>query len=392
VGRSVTLVLVDAQGTLLGVLPPFDVAVPWWQEVDEVVAGARSRHGVDVQVLRLLCGDRPNPPGGAVTYLAQTFDPPPDGLAFVEVDLSPRPHRAAYAEPGGPAASTAWALAALAALGTPRAVAVQQRTWNLSAIWRLDAGGAPVAWLKQVPAFFGHEAATLGLVAGVSPGLAPPLLAAGADGRMLLAHASGEDRYGAGAGFRALVAADVHPVQAHFAGRVDELLAAGVPDRRNLEPWLRSAAEPYYAAIPGLEKVVASLPETLDAVAACAVPHTLLHGDLHPGNVRTDGDVRVIMDWGDATVAHPAFDIIRLTGDLPPSEAAPLVAAWARRWRRTAPGSDPERAVELLRPVAALRAAAVYAGFLAGIELSEWPYHDADVPQALGIAAAAALP
>jgi Ser/Thr protein kinase RdoA (MazF antagonist) len=116
-----------------------------------------------------------------------------------------------------------------------------------------------------------------------------------------------------------------------------------------------------------------------------------MHGDLHPGNVRADGDIRVIMDWGDATVAHPAFDIIRLTGDLPAGEAAPLVAAWAKRWRETAPGSSPERAVELLRPVAALRAAAVYADFLASIERSEWPYHDADVPYALGIAAAAAL-
>jgi len=167
----VTLVLVDAEGALLGALPPFDVAVPWWQEVADVVAGARSRHGVDVQVLRLLHGDRPNPPGGSVTYLAQTFDAPPAGLTPVEANLSPQPHRAAYADAGGPAASTAWAIAALAALGTPGAVAVQHRTWNLSAIWRLDAGGAPVAWLKQVPEFFGHEAATLGLVAGVAPGL-----------------------------------------------------------------------------------------------------------------------------------------------------------------------------------------------------------------------------
>jgi Phosphotransferase enzyme family len=388
----VTLVLVDAEGALLGALPPFNVAVPWWQEVADVVAGARARHGVDVQVLRLLHGDRPNPPGGTVTYLAQTFDAPPAGLTPIEADLSPHPCRAAYAEPGGPAASTAWAIAVLAALGTPGAVAVQQRTWNLSAIWRLDAGGAPVAWLKQVPAFFGHEPATLRLVAGVAPGLAPPLLAAGDDGRMLLAHAPGEDRYGAGAGFRALVAADVHPVQAHFVGRVEELLAAGVPDRRDLEPWLRAAAEPYCASIPGLEKVVAALPETLDAVAACGVPATLMHGDLHPGNVRADGDIRVIMDWGDATVAHPAFDIIRLTGDLPAGEAAPLVAAWAKRWRETMPGSNPERAIELLRPVAALRAAAVYADFVAGIDRSERPYHDADVPYSLGIAAAAAIP
>jgi Ser/Thr protein kinase RdoA (MazF antagonist) len=124
-------------------------------------------------------------------------------------------------------------------------------------------------------------------------------------------------------------------------------------------------------------------------VAACGLPDTLVHGDLHPGNVRSDGAVRVLMDWGDTTVSNPAFDILRLTGDLPEPEAARLVSAWAHRWRRDAPGCAPERAVELLRPVASLRAAAVYAGFLAAIEPAERPYHVADVPDALAAAVAA---
>jgi aminoglycoside phosphotransferase (APT) family kinase protein len=389
-GRTVTLVLLDAGGRLLGALPRFDVEVPWWQEVDVVVDGARARHGIGVQVLRLLHADRPQPPGGQVTYLAQTGDRPPSGLAPVDVDLSPQPNRAAYAEPGGPAASAAWAVRALAALGTPGAVAVQQRTWNLSAIWHLDVAGAPVAWLKQVPAFFGHEAAVLGLVAGVVPALAPRLLAAGPDGRILLAHAAGEDRYGAGAGFRALIAADIHPVQEHFVGRAGDLLAAGVPDRRDLGPWLAAAADPYRDRIPGVGGLLDRLPERLDAIAACGMPDTLVHGDLHPGNVRSGGTGRVLMDWGDATVGHPALDILRLTGDLSDADAEPLVAAWVNRWRATVPGCDPERAVELMRPVAALCAAAAYAGFLARIEPSEWPYHAADVPAALTAAVAAA--
>jgi hypothetical protein len=389
-GRTVTLVLLDAAGGLLGALPPFDVDVPWWQEAGVVVDGARARHGIDVQVLRLLHADRPHPPGGHVTYLAQTGDRPPPGLSPADVDLSPHPNRAAYAEPGGPAASAAWAVDALAALGTPGAVAVQQRTWNLSGIWRLDVDGAPVAWLKQVPAFFAHEAAVLGLIAGVSPGLAPPLLAAGPDGRMLLANAPGEDRYGAGADFRALIAADVHPVQAHFVGRAGELLAAGVPDRRDLGPWLAAAASAYRNRIPGLANLLDRLPQRLAAVAACGMPDTLVHGDLHPGNVRSDGTTRVLMDWGDATVGHPALDILRLTGDLPDAEAEPLIAAWTERWRATAPGCDPGRAVDLMRPVVALSGAAVYAGFLDRIEPSEWPYHADDVPAALTAAVAAA--
>jgi hypothetical protein len=384
-------VLVDGRGALLGALPPFDVDVPWWPEVGEIVAAARARWQIDAQVLRLLCADGTAAPGGGrVTYLGEALSTPEVSLAPAEVDLSPEPHRAPYAEPGGPAASMRWAVDALATLGTPGATATQRKTWNLSAIWRLDAAGAPVAWLKQVPAFFDHEAAVLGLVAGVAPGLVPPVLATGADGRTLLAHVPGEDRFGAGADFCALVAEDFHPVQAHFAGRADELLAAGVPDGRLDTAAYERLAEPFYDTIDGLHELIAALPDRLAEAAACGLPDTLVHGDLHPGNVRAEGDMRVIMDWGDASVGSPVFDILRLGGGL--NDPAPLVEAWARRWRESVPGSDPGRAVELLAPVTELRAAAAYAAFLANIEPTERPYHAADVPDRLGNAVARALP
>lgn len=383
-----TLVLVDPAGALLGALPPFEVSTPWWQEMGEVVAGA----GTGLQVLRLLHGDRPSPPGGHVTYLAQLTAPLSSlssVLTPVDIDLAPHPHRAAYAEPGGPAASTSWAVESLAALGTPGATAHQQRTWNLSAIWRLDADGAPVAWLKQVPSFFAHEPATLGLVGGVVPGLVPPLLAVGAEGRMLLAHVPGADRYGAGDDLCGEIAAAFHPVQAHFAGRTDELSAAEIPPGPLDATRVARVAEPYLTTIEGLRELIDDLPRRFAEVAECGLPDTLVHGDLHPGNARTDDDGRLsIMDWGDCTIGHPAFDILRLTGDL--EDAAPLLAEWARRWQETAPGSDPLRAVALLRPVAALRGAVTYAAFLAAIEPAEHPYHAADVPDGLAEAVAAA--
>jgi hypothetical protein len=42
-----------------------------------------------------------------------------------------------------------------------------------------------------------------------------------------------------------------------------------------------------------------------------------------------------------------------------------------------------------MRPVAPLYGAAVYAGFVANIEPSEWPYHADDVPASLSAAVAA---
>ncbi|GAA2866378.1 hypothetical protein Acy02nite_38520 [Actinoplanes cyaneus] len=377
-----TLVLVDPAGELLGALPPFTVDSPWWQETAEVVAAA----GADVTVLRLLHADRPAPPGGHVTYLAETRERPA-GLTPLGADLVPHAQRAPWAEPGGPGATLAWAAGVLDRLGLPRVTASQQRTWNLSAIWRMDGPGGPVAWLKQVPGFFAHEPVVLGLVASVAPGLVPYVMASGASGRMLLAHVPGEDRYGAGADLCAAVSEAFHPVQAHFAGRLDEL--GGVPDKRLDVGRFVNVAAPYVGGIPGLAELIDGLPERLAAAAACGLPDTLLHGDLHPGNVRTSGGAGpVIVDWGDSAIGNPAFDLLRLAEGLESPE--PLVTAWARRWREAVPGCDPERAVELLRPVAALQAAATYAGFLANIEQAEWPYHASDVPECLAAAASAA--
>jgi len=371
----VTLILVDPAGGVLGAMPPFEVSVPWWQEVGEIV----SRTGV--QVLRLLHGDRPMPPGGHVTYLAETSRPPA-GLTPVAVDRSSEPRRAAYAQVGGPAATLDWAASVFGF-----AAAHQQRTWNLSAIWRLDdAAGAPVGWVKQVPSFFAHEPAALRLVDEVAPGMVPPLVAAGPAGRMVLGHVPGEDGYGAGAGVCAAISAAFHPVQVRLAGQVPRLAQAGVPDGRVL---CLDFAEPFYAEIPGLRELIEDLPRRMAAVAECGLPDTLVHGDLHPGNVRIGADGRLtIMDWGDCRIGNPAFDILRLVERL--DEPGPVVSEWAYNWARSVPGSDPQRAADLLRPVAALRGAVIYADFLAAIEPAEHPYHAADVPACLAAAVRAA--
>jgi hypothetical protein len=386
----VTLVLVDPAGRPLGALPPYEVPEPWWQDVGSVVAQARQRHGLDVAVLRLLAADRPEPHGGAVTYLGQVDDPQPHlPLAPARVDPTPDPLRAPWAQPGGPARSLAWATAQLRRLGRPATRVAQQRAWNLSAIWRLD-GDHGTAWLKQVPAFFRHEAAVLRWLDHAAPRTAPALLADDAAGRMLLDHVPGEDRYAADADERDAIAVDQHTIQLRAADEVERLVAAGVPDQRGdaLARWIRATLAPHETSV--VDDLLDGLDERLAEVRACGLPDTLVHGDLHPGNVRGDGDRRVIIDWGDAFVGHPAFDILRLTETLNPGTAAPLLGAWNLRWRATVPGCDPDRAVGLLRPVAPLRMAAVYATFLANIEPSERPFHTADVPACLARAAAEA--
>jgi hypothetical protein len=209
---------------------------------------------------------------------------------------------------------------------------------------------------------------------------------------MLLAHVPGEDGYGAGPEVCAEIAAEFHPVQAHFAGRIDELLATGMPDRRLAVELFAPVAAPFLNVIDGLRAVLDGLPRRLDEIAQCGLPDTLVHCDLHPGNARVGSGSAVLMDWGDSAVSHPALDILRLTGELTGPEAQELIAAWALRWRAAVPGSDPARAVELMRPVASLVGAVIYTAFLAGIEPSEHPYHRADVPECLAEAVEKARP
>ncbi len=355
--RTVTLVLATPDGVVLGALPPFHVELPYWQEVRTVVDIARARHGLEVSVLRLLSTEPGRMHGGPVSYLAEVGERPTSPLTPVGVDVAPHPLRADYASFGGPARTLAWARSHVSFV-----TAEQQRTWNLSAIWRLETGRDPV-WLKQVPRFFRHEAAVLSYLDQVR--------AWDGEGRMLLDHIEGTDLYGADLTARAAIALQHFEIQARALGDIDKLIAAGVPDRRDLSrlpTWpVPLGEQPWLAA-------------RLETVARAGMPATLVHGDLHPGNVIGTPRERTIIDWGDSFIGHPGFDILRLTERVSDGDAHALIAEWADRWRALVPGCDPIAAIEALRPIAALRNASVYAHFLANIEPSEHPYHVGDVP------------
>ena len=404
-GRRVTLQLCTSGGRLLGVLPPFDVALPFWQEVADVVAGARAAFGVDVTVLRLLRVERATTAdGGPVTYLAEVDgDVPADLLAPVPADVSPPadpmaddPRRAPYARPGGPAADLAWTVARLAErsqrlTGTPR----QLRTWNLSSIWQLPTS-AGAAWLKVVPAFLAREGSVLG---ALSPSLRPPLLAA--DGaRVLLGDVPGEDQYGA-RGERILELAGLLATwQQEWTGRTAEILDLGGVDRRPgaVVPAVRAVHARHRATLGSLldgaeSAALAALVDGLDArfeaVAGCGLPDVLVHGDFHPGNVRGRPGVFAVLDWGEAGAGNPAFDVLTLTAGLDDADAGRVVTLLADGWRRRVPGADLLRAVELLRPVAPLLGAVTYQEFLDAIEPDEYPYHAGDPVDCLRAAARA---
>lgn len=377
--RIAELVLVTSDGGLIGSLPAMPVATPWWQDVEPVVRAARDVHGVDVIVLRMLDAELDQPHGGRVTYLAEVAEPVRAQQWTGVLDDQPRRH--AFARPGGPAADLAWARALLAERGLrSTAPPTQVRTWNLSSLWRVPVEGQ-TAWLKVVPHFFAHEGDPLAVMAGARV----PTVLGHDGGRMLLAEIAGEDLHAAELPLLQKMVNLLVELQRSWGGRVEELLALGLPDWRGpaLGAAIADVVERTREEIAAEDRVtladfVRGLPGRFDDVARCGFKDSLVHGDFHPGNFRGDGRSLTLLDWGDSGVGHPLLDQPAFLDAIPNDAAGAVRAHWLQQWREAVPGTDPARASVLLAPIAAARQAVIYGRFLDNIEPSEQSYHRAD--------------
>jgi phosphotransferase family enzyme len=379
--RSARIVLVDPAGDPLGALRPVPVETPWWPDIAPVVRAVHERFGLDVVVLRMLSAARPAPPGGEVTYLAETASSRPRVAEHWNGRLDDHPLRMSWARPGGPAADLRWANAILDRHGITRVGSAEQiRTWNLSSLWRIPTAGGAV-WLKHVPPFFAHEGALLAELQGSGV----PALLGHDGGRILMPEIPGEDQYDADDALLERMISLLMGLQRRWVGRVDDLLALGLPDWRG--PALAAAIADVLAGTADelepddrqtLDPFVAGLGERFDRLASCRLPDTLVHGDFHAGNARGDRSKLVLLDWGDSGVGHPLLDQPAFFEPVAPPRVPALREGWARGWETAVPGSEPDRAGVLLAPIAAARQAVIYRNFLDNIEPSEWPYHRSD--------------
>ncbi len=401
--RRARLVVADGSGAVVGVTDARAVDVPWWPEAQSMLEAFADVLGGGAAIVRLVEAER-STEGWTVTYLAQRgavggAGPASPSTAVRSLDdteiaalLGPTSElRMPWAELGGPAADVDWALVELAAAGaTPSGRPRQHKTWNLSSVWELPlvdrSGVETAAWLKTVAPFGQHESAVLRLLAGHP---VPHVLAA--DGhRQLLADLPGVDGFGATVAEQTAIVDSLVDIQLASADLVDDALAAGVPDRRSpaLVDELRRSLSPLRVDVARLiDRVAPQLP----AIEACGLPTVIVHGDAHPGNARIGVDRPVIFDWSDAFVGNPIWDLRRVVAGRDPTQRQ-VRDHWLGRWATAFPGSDPQRAAELSAPVAPLLAAAIYQGFVEGIEPSERIYHRADVWSELDAAVEWGLP
>ncbi|SFR74195.1 Phosphotransferase enzyme family protein [Agromyces sp. CF514] len=406
--REVELELCLPTGEMLGTTASFTAAEPWTQFVHPVVAAAREQLGLDVTVLRVRdvetlpiwasasasasepASTSTSAPASAsapvrVRYLAEVAARPDPSLSLLPVDAEaaaatrPDPLRMPWATPGGPATTLSWADSRLAELCVSRvAPAVQVRSWNLSSLWLLTTDAGTV-WLKQVPPFFAHEGA---VIERMSRHAVPRVLAR-RDDAVLLAEIPGEDLYEASRAQLATMIDLLVAMQRDCIDDVDDLLALGLPDWRlpalaelgshALGVWADRLPHELRTTV---ESLIAGFDDRARRLDACGLPDTLVHGDFHSGNVRGIGLDLTVLDWGDSGVGHPLLDVAAFTQRLPSADAAFARAHWMRRWADT--GADAAEALRLLDPVAALRQAIIYQGFLERIEADERVYHRDD--------------
>jgi hypothetical protein len=388
VGDSRTIeAVVSVDGRYAGTAPDFEVGSQWWPDVEPVTTRLDTLLGVATTVLRLVRVDHPaTGSGGRVTYHVTAADDPGGVLDRAPRDdwaaiTRPHPLRTAWAEPDGPRELLDWAAAQLDGRLTGRPV--QVKTWNLSCVYRLPTTDGPV-WLKATSPFLRHDAGVIELVNRYDDRLAPVTIASDpAHQRSLMAHAPGVDCFETDTDtissvlrrwvlVQAAVTAEPAPswlprlAPDDLPGALSRLLTGEVSGR--LAPDELEAAH----------RLADDLPELIADLASAGLPLTLVHGDFHPGNWRSDGVRQTIVDWADSYLGHPAHDILRLRNWVPAEQRPVAEQVWVETWRSELPGSRPELALAPMAVLVHLVNALVYQRFLDNIEPSERVYHEDD--------------
>ena len=388
-GRTVSAVVTWGDA-YLGVIGPFPVSVPWWSEVEPVVEHLHEALGVPVLVLRLLLvegGDGAR--DGHVTYHVAALSRPAPGLlaarpagqaAGQEALTGPEDLRAPWARVEGIGEVLSWAADTLGAAGRRMTgPAVQRKTWNLAALFRLPTDKGPV-WLKTTPGFAADEASVIAAFARVDPALVPPVLGAGPR-RVLLGHLSGQDCWDPSPQIITSAVRRLATAQAVLAGQPASF-PPGLPDRRTpvIAGQIRALLDgPLADELTAGEAAAArGLLSRFPLLDECGLPDTIVHGDFHPGNWRSDGGPPAVVDWADAHVGNPVLDGLRARDFRPARNRPAAAAAWTGTWASRVPGCEAARALRIAGPLAHLMYAVRYQEFLDGIEPSERIYHLGD--------------
>jgi len=200
-----------------------------------------------------------------------------------------------------------------------------------------------------------HEAALVTLLAARRSDCVPPLLAVDLErGWMLMADAGTRLREIVGRERDLDCWLEILPLyaglQIDLANDADHMVAFGVPDLRlstlpsRYEQLLDGLVELPAAERRRLDGSVSRVQELCDELAAYGLPETIQHDDFHDGQVYVRAGRYLLLDWGDACVAHPFFTLsVTLEGVLDVQgsvEVGPFRDAYLAPFTRFAESAD----------------------------------------------------
>ncbi len=409
-------------------------SLPHWETTERRPSAAaeyvnhavRDLLGVDVTMLRCLPHD-PNPATGRVerTYVMENHSPdwePPSGGRWVtsgdldhltlavptQHDLLLRlfaeaeegvipPLRAPWARPGWYQTAIDWIRARLTALGLTATGSIEKvHVRTVSCVLRVPTTAGDLYFKARSPTLrIFREPLFTHYLAQRYPAHVPEVLAIDTERSWMLMRDFGGTQLRHVREFAPWEHALrlLARMQAESVEHVHDLLAAGFPDRRlDILAGQINEVLAYAAAMPSTWRDALS-PAELDALFALAprlrqmckelagyrVPHTLVHGDCHAGNITLAGERLVVFDWADGSVAHPFFILLPFfrfyTWPDVPDARARLEAVYLQAWTAYEPWDRLLEAVRISQTLAALHQAVSYYWGLTHIEPdARWEY------------------
>lgn len=240
------------------------------------------------------------------------------------------------------------------------------KTWALSIVLRLPTQSG-LAYFKAAcfSPLFGNEAASTQFLAQRFPGQVPAPLAVDIPNNWLLLEDFGKALYeNKTPEIRVEAQRRYAQLQIQSIPHLDSLLQNGCLDRRlawmqEKIPYVLQAEEIARVLAPDdlaiLKQAAPWLEARLRALSDMGIPATLVHGDLHEGNMAAPNGQPLYFDWTDACISHPFMDLLALLWEEDETARESLLAAYLQPWQEHLSLSQEtlRQAWELAKPITA---------------------------------------
>jgi hypothetical protein len=401
-GEPCILLLPSADGWMLPVVSLADRI--WAPVVEQANPALRAVLGVDCTVLRCagVTVDR-ELQRITIVYVLEIHNPhwtPTDGRwigreALADLPLAVPEHRTLLAEylaecAGGDishlrppwaklgwlAKAQSWITAQLVQRGYELIGPIEQvKCWGISCVLRSRTSSGDVYFKvsAKVP-LFADEPRLMEALAAIHPDVLPtPIAIDREQGWMLLPDVGVELRGNSNTtGWETALRLHAQ-IQRSFVGQEPTLKAIGCLERRldrlseQIELLLDDVEElpgPDADALEQFRALAPRLQTMCRDLASMRVPYTLVHGDLHGGNIALRDGRYVFFDWTDGCIAHPFFDLATMLYEasvtLDEQECRSLRDMYLSQWTDYAPMDHLLEAWRLAQPLGALHQVVSY--------------------------------